>query len=95
MSDACPTVSTLELTPQTCAPTWAELDTETKFSTVHRLIHEAGRGPPVIIKHSSLVVLDVNMTVLISCNVAGADYYLWDFPNGDFKHTEKSEVSTI
>ena len=65
---------------------------QSKYSTVHKLIYEEN-GPPVMIKLSTLTVLPQNETRTIRCEVAGAQYFLWNFPNGDFLQTTVPTVS--
>ena len=74
---------------------WSMLSTfefKAKYSTVHKLIYEEN-GPPVMIKLSTLTVLPQNETTTIRCEVAGAQYFLWNFPNGDFLQTPVPTVS--
>ena len=46
-----------------------------------------------MIKLSTLTVLPQNETRTIRCEVAGAQYFLWNFPNGDFLQTQVPTVS--
>ena len=46
-----------------------------------------------MIKLSTLTVLPQNETRTIRCEVAGAQYFLWNFPNGDFLQTTVPTVS--
>ena len=47
-----------------------------------------------MIKLSTLTVLPQNETRTIRCEVAGAQYFLWNFPNGDFLQTAVPTVSS-
>ena len=69
---------------------------EEQYSLTHNLMFGPNaEGPPVIVNYSTVVVLPKNETRTIHCYAAGAKYYLWDFPNGDYLSTSTSNVSKI